>query len=101
MKKLTFVTALALITTGSAGFAAQQRASIAVSDLTCPSCSYIVGQAMTSVSGVKIVDFIQSDTFGEATYVVSYDDATATPTAIVDAVLGYGYPAKIVETPQS
>jgi mercuric ion binding protein len=85
---------------GSPGYAGEQRARIAVSGLTCPSCSYIVGQAMTSVPGVEIVDFLEGQEFGTAVYVVAYDNSNASPKQIVTAVEGYGYPAH-VQKPQS
>lgn len=86
--------ASAIVTT--AANAAEQQARIAVGELSCPSCSYIVGSAMRAVPTVEIIDFQEGENWWEGTFVVTYDDASATPEMIVEAVTGYGYPASVV-----
>lgn len=76
-------------------FAAEQTVSIDVSDMTCPSCSFTVATSMKRVPTVQIVDFQESETFGEGIFVVTFDDASATPEMIVEAVTANGYPARV------
>lgn len=76
--------------------AAEQQVSIDVSELTCPSCSFTVATAMKRVATVKVIEFQESETFGEGVFTVTYDDAVTTPELIVEAVTANGYPAQIV-----
>ncbi len=100
MKRVILTSALMVLIAVTPAFAEQREASIEVGGLTCPSCFYIAGKAMLSVTSVAIVKFIEGKN-QSAVYIVSYDDQKATPGAIVKAVLGYGYPAKIIEKPNS
>lgn len=79
----------------SPGLAAEQQIKVDVSDLTCPTCSYTVASSMRSVPSVEILDFTEGAEFGKGVFTVTYDDATATPEMIVEAVLANGYPAAI------
>ena len=100
MKQLFLATSLVVLSATTAVFAAEKQVSIEVGGLTCPSCFYIAGRAMLSVNSVAIVKFTEgkNDT---AVYIVSYDDQSTAANMIVKAVLGYGYPAKLVEIPNS
>jgi periplasmic mercuric ion binding protein len=95
MKRL-LVTALMVLSLAVAAQAAEQQAKIAVSELSCPSCVYIVSSAIKQVPSTEIVDFTEGENWWEGTFLVSYDDASATPKMIVEAILGYGYPASVV-----
>jgi periplasmic mercuric ion binding protein len=90
------ITAAALLSFSVAAQAAEQQARIAVSELSCPSCVYIVSSAMKQVPTVEIVEFQEGKDWWEGTFIVTYDDASATPEMIAEAVMGYGYPAKVV-----
>uniref|UniRef100_UPI0040484498 heavy-metal-associated domain-containing protein n=1 Tax=Yoonia sp. TaxID=2212373 RepID=UPI0040484498 len=94
MKYLSATLLVGLLTSGAA-WAAEQQAKIAVSELSCPSCVYIVSSAMSEVPTVEVVSFLEGENWWEGTFTVTYDDASATPDMIVEAVLGYGYPASI------
>jgi periplasmic mercuric ion binding protein len=94
MKHLV-VSALTAITFAAAAHAAEQEARIAVGELSCPSCVYIASTAMQEVPSVEIVEFLEGENWWEGTFVVTYDDAAATPEAIAEAVMGYGYPASV------
>ena len=87
---------LAALLLANAANAAEQQASIAVGELSCPSCAYIVGSAMEGVPTVKIVDFEEGENWWEGTFLVTYDDESATPEMITEAVMSYGYPASVV-----
>jgi periplasmic mercuric ion binding protein len=90
------IAALATVSIAAAGQAAEQQTRIAVSELSCPSCVYIVSSAMKQVPSVNVIGFKEGENWWEGTFVVAYDDASATPAMIVEAVMGYGYPAKVV-----
>ena len=97
----TLLTAAVLLLAASVAQAAEKTASIFVSGLFCPSCGYIVGSAMKSVASVEIVEFNESDDKTTAVYVVKFDDEQASPEQIVEAVLDYGYEAKLVDAADS
>ena len=58
MKSLLSAVALALL--AGAAPAAEATARIAVTGLTCPSCSYIVATAMKRVESVEILSFTEA-----------------------------------------
>ncbi|RMF11823.1 MAG: periplasmic mercury ion-binding protein [Alphaproteobacteria bacterium] len=76
--------------------AAEQRVSIDVGEMTCPSCSFTVSRSMKRVPSVEIVDFRPGEAFGEGVFVVTFDDAKATAEMIVEAVNAIGYPARLL-----
>ncbi len=96
MKNLLTATALGLALMSTAVIAAEKTVKIAVSELSCPSCVYIVSTSMKSVPTVKVVDFLQGKDWWNGVFTVSYDDAVATPDMIIEAVFGNGYPAALV-----
>lgn len=77
--------------------AAEQRINVGVGELTCPTCSYTVAAAMRGVPTVEIIDFQEGRTWGEGIFVVAYDDQSATPEMIVNAVQANGYPAEVLQ----
>jgi periplasmic mercuric ion binding protein len=95
MKHL-LTTAVAIMSLTLAAEAAEQKTNIAVGELSCPSCVFIVSSAMKEVPTVKIDGFTEGENWWEGTFAVTYDDASATPEMIAEAVEGYGYPASVV-----
>ena len=95
--KRVLTTALALMSFALTAQAAEQQTKIAVGELTCSSCAYIVSSAMKQVPTVQISTFTQDEkNWWEGVFVVTYDDASATPEMIAEAVMDYGYPASVV-----
>jgi periplasmic mercuric ion binding protein len=95
--KRTLATALAVLSFTVAAQAAEKSVKIAVSELSCPSCAYIVSTAMKEVPTVEVGAFEQDEVnWWEGTFTVTYDDASATPEMIVEAIMGYGYPASVI-----
>ncbi|AKO99897.1 hypothetical protein PVW47_06590 [Marinovum sp. SP66] len=98
MKSLLSAVALALL--AGAAPAAEATARIAVTGLTCPSCSYIVATAMKRVESVEILSFTEAgDDAG--VYDLRYDDAATDPAAILAAVTGVGYGATLAGAPET
>jgi len=96
MKHIVTAVAIAIGLWASAVSSAEQTTRVAVSELSCPSCVYIVSTAMREVPSVDIEGFTAGESWSEGTFVVTYDDETATPEMIAEAVRGYGYPALVV-----
>ncbi|WP_375600412.1 hypothetical protein [Devosia sp. Naph2] len=92
--------ALALTTLISApAFAAEQVIRLEVGGLTCPSCSFIVGNSLKSVESVVIEDFVEGEDASEGLYTVRFDDAVTSADALIAAVEKNGYPAALLEGP--
>lgn len=97
MKKLVVPYAFAMLAAAAPAFAEEQTINVKVGDMTCPSCSYIVGGAMTGVPSVEIVEYSEGPAWGEGVFVVTYDDEAATPEMILEAVTANGYRAEVAE----
>ena len=86
--KLLLSSALALSAlVATPGLAAEQIVRLEVGGLTCPSCSFIVGNSLKSVESVKI----------DGLYTVRFDDDVTSTDALIAAVEANGYPAALLE----
>ncbi len=94
MKHILLSSALAIAAFASAGFAEERTVEIAVSELTCPSCSFIVASSMRGVPSVQIYDFVDGPEYGQGVYSVTFDDAETSVEDIIKAVAANGYPAQ-------
>jgi mercuric ion binding protein len=88
----TTLLASGLLAIGSAQ-AADQTVTLAVENMTCASCPYIVRTAIASVPGVAKVNV----SYETGTVVVTFDDAKTTTQAIAQSSIDAGYPARPVE----
>jgi len=95
MKHILLSSALAIAAFTSAAFAEERTVEIAVSELTCPSCSFIVASSMRGVPSVRINDFVDGPESGQGVYSVTFDDAEASVEGILKAVAANGYPAQL------
>jgi hypothetical protein len=77
-------------------FAAEQIVRFEVGGLTCPSCSFIVGNSLKSVEGTVIESFVEGKDAGFGLYTVRFDDEVASTEALMAAVEENGYPIKVV-----
>ena len=75
MKHILLSSALAIAAFVPAAFAEERTIEIAVSELTCPSCSFIVASSMRGVPSVRINDFVDGPEYGQGVYSVTFDDA--------------------------
>ncbi|MEP4461673.1 MAG: hypothetical protein ABJ027_06640, partial [Roseibium sp.] len=71
MKHILLSSALAIAAFVPAAFAEERTIEIAVSELTCPSCSFIVASSMRGVPSVQINDFVDGPEFGQGIYGVT------------------------------
>lgn len=70
-------------------FAGERTVTLAVENMYCAACPYIVRESLASVAGV--VDVAVS--YEEKTAVVTFDDAKADIDALVKATTDAGYPS--------
>ncbi len=97
MKHTLLSSVLAVAAFASAAFAEERTVEIAVSELTCPSCSFIVASSMRGVPSVEINDFAEGPESGHGVYNVTFDDAEASVERIIEAVMANGYPAEVLQ----
>jgi mercuric ion binding protein len=88
-KLLRIVVLLASMGASEAATAAERTVILAVQNMTCAACPYIVREAMSALDGVEEVEV----SFEDKTATVTFDDAKTTIDAIADASLNAGYPA--------
>ena len=74
--------------------AGEQTITLAVENMTCASCPYIVRKALESVPGVTHVEV----RFRQGTAIVTFDDAKADVARMTAATAGLGYPSHMIET---
>jgi len=101
MKHILLSSVLAVAALSSQAFAEEQTVKIAVSELTCPSCSFIVASSMRGVPSVQIKDFVEGPEYGHGVYNVTFDDAEASVERIIEVVMANGYPAQVLSDPAS
>ena len=96
MRNTLLAFCLTLMTAGIAT-AEERQARIEVSGLWCPSCSYIVGEALQKSQSVEIVEFEGNDSGDAGVYTITFDDALTTLDEIVAQPAAYGYSAVLLE----
>ncbi len=94
MKKTisTLALGLGLLLSGAA-LAAERTVTLAVENLTCPTCPYIVKKTLSRVPGVTDVAVSLKDKTAE----VTFDDSRASVDALTQATGNAGYPSQLVE----
>ncbi len=94
MKRLISLAALTLgVLLPAAANAGEQTVKLAVENMTCASCPYIVKQTLAAVPGVSKVDV----SFEAQSATVTFDDQKTAVTALAEATAKAGYPSKAVE----
>lgn len=96
MKRILLSSALVVAAFSAPVLAEERTVEIAVSELTCPSCSFIVASSMRGVPSVQIDDFVDGPEYGQGVYSVTFDDAETSVDSIIAAVMANGYPAEIL-----
>lgn len=94
MKRLLVGAIMALVVSlGGHAIAAEQSVRLAVDNMTCASCPYIVKKSMAAVDGVLTVDV----SFETEIATVTFDDAKTSVQAIAAASGAVGFPATPVD----
>ena len=85
---IAFAVAISALTS-SAAFAAEKTVTLAVNNMYCAACPYIVKKSLESVPGVAKV----AVSFKDKTATVTYDDSKADLKALTTATTNAGYPS--------
>ena len=86
--------------TGASG-AAERTATIEVTELWCSSCPYIAAQAVKAIPSAVIIGGFYDPNLQLAHFIIQYDDELTTLAAVIGATEEFGYPATLVEEPES
>ena len=94
MKRLAAIlTFAAALTIGHGSWAAEKIVTLNVDNMTCETCPITVRESLAKVPGViKVVV-----SFERKTAVVTFDDARATPDALISATTNAGYPSHLLQ----
>ena len=101
MKIRPLSSAFALVAFTSSSFAEKRKVEIAVSELTCPSCSFIFASSMRGVPSVQIDEFVEGPDDGRGVYSVTFDDVQTSVDSIIEAVTAHACPARVLHEPVS
>ncbi|WP_077294690.1 hypothetical protein [Roseibium algicola] len=96
MKK-TFMTLAVLFLATGATHAEERKARIEVTGLWCPSCSYIVGEALQKSESVAILNFQEHEDGRSGVYTITFDDAVTDLGEIAAQPAAYGYTAVLLD----
>ena len=96
MRKTLFALGIALLAAGTT-HAAERKARIEVGGLWCPSCSYIVGEALQKSASVQIVSFDENEGGESGVYTITFDDTQTALEEIVAQPAAYGYTAVLLD----
>jgi len=95
MKRFLIILAFtATALSAGTSFAAQKTVKLAVENMYCASCPYIVKKSLTQVSGVTAVEI----SFEQKTALVTFDDTKTNIDALTDATFDSGYPSELIKT---
>jgi periplasmic mercuric ion binding protein len=72
--------------------AAERTVTLAVENMYCDACPYIVKQSLAKVPGVEKVVV----SFEQKTATVTYDDQRTAPGALTSATTQAGYPSRVI-----
>lgn len=96
MRTLSTIAILASgLLAGGAVHAGQQTVTLAIENMTCAACPYIVRKTIASVAGVMAVDV----SYANKTATVTFDDAKTSLDAVTHASANAGYPATLAGRP--
>ncbi len=93
MKRILGVAAVAMTLISTSGaLADEQTVTLAVDNLFCVTCPYIVKQTLARIDGVSAVEV----SYQEKTAVVTFDDAKTDIAALTTATGDAGFPSRLV-----
>ncbi len=93
MKRILSTAAVAMTLISACGALADERiVTLAVDNLFCVTCPYIVKQTLTRIDGVSAVEV----SYREKTAVVTFDDDKTDVAALTTATGNAGFPSRLV-----
>jgi mercuric ion binding protein len=90
---LKTVTLAATLFTASSVFADEQTVTLAVNNMTCASCPYIVKQSLAAVPGVSAVKV----SFEKRTAIVTFEASSTTVAKLTAATANSGFPSEVLK----
>jgi mercuric ion binding protein len=81
-----------IVLASAAASAAERTVTLAVKNIYCDTCPYIVKQSLAKVPGVEKVVI----SFEQKTAIVTYDDQKTAPEALASATTHAGFPSRVV-----
>jgi mercuric ion binding protein len=84
---------LVLLGVSGAAIAAERTVTLAVENMTCVTCPYVVRESLEAVIGVSAVEV----SFEDKTAVVTFDDEQTDIAALTDATTNAGYPSEAAD----
>ncbi len=82
----------AMVLAGAVASAAERTVTLAVENMYCDACPYIVKQSLAKVPGVENVTV----SFEQKSATVTYDDQKTTLDALTSATTQAGYPSRAI-----
>ena len=93
MKRILGIAAVTMtLISASGALADEQTVTLAVDNLFCVTCPYIVKQTLARIDGVSAVEV----SYQEKTAVVTFDDAKTDIAALTTATGDAGFPSRLV-----
>ena len=77
--------------------AAEQAVTLAAPNMWCPTCPYIVQEAIKDVGGTKVIGITMDSRTNTAFFEVVYDDELTSIEARTAGTDEYGFPTSVVE----
>lgn len=84
------LTALGVLIASANAWAATRTVTLAVTNMTCPTCPYIIKQSLAGVSGVEKVIV----SFERKTATVTFDDSKTSAASLAEVSAQAGFPAQ-------
>jgi mercuric ion binding protein len=81
-----------IVLANAAASAAERTVTLAVENMYCDTCPYIVKQSLAKVPGVEKVVI----SFERKTAIVTYDDQKTAPSALASATTDAGFPSRVI-----
>jgi mercuric ion binding protein len=92
MTRVLAVLSLAAMVSTTGAIAAERTVTLAVDNMYCDACPYIVKQSLAGIAGVASV----AVSFEDKSAMVTYDDEQTTIDALMSATAAAGYPSRPV-----
>ena len=89
---LASMSVVALVLASALASAAERTITLAVDNMYCDACPYIVKQSLAKVPGVENVVV----SFEQKSATVTYDDQKTTLDALTSATTQAGYPSRVI-----
>lgn len=91
-RNLMMLTLAAALMTAGPALAGEKTVTLAVKNMDCSACPYIVQRSLSHVPGVAKADV----SYARKTATVTYDDTKTTLAALTAATTNAGYPSQLV-----